>query len=451
MGDLIFCLLVLAFLRKIFILIIPIFAVDFKARIMSEFINNTQKRIAGLEAFIRGIIFQREKGAELIKTYEEVIAAVKPFDVMVVVHKLMEDNPQGDELYLLKKGINRSLNMLYKGLVSQPIPDYETKPFFGILQQENNELNERLIALRPFIKAFNEKNADEQKIQSALNEIRNRVEALQEFNLHYIKKENILFPVVEKVLKEYGCLPMMWSYHDDIRNFIKDTVQIIDQGNTDLKKLNRLLGDLYFNMYTIRFREEYILFPVIFDMIQEDELHDMLEQSFDVGFAFISPPSEKLLAKKPGKGNSQKEETLLSQEELGDRLLDFGTGKLTIQQAVMMLNHLPVDVTFVDENDQVRYFSTPGDRIFPRSKAIIGRLVENCHPPSSVHVVKELVDAFRSGKKQKESFWIQMGNKFILIQYFALHDEEGRFRGTLEVSQDVTDIRKLEGEKRLMD
>jgi DUF438 domain-containing protein len=117
----------------------------------------------------------------------------------------------------------------------------------------------------------------------------------------------------------------------------------------------------------------------------------------------------------------------------------------------MMLNHLPVDMTLVDENDEVRYFSTPGDRIFPRSKAIIGRKVENCHPPSSVHVVTELLDAFKAGKKDKESFWIQMGKKFILIQYFALRDEKGTYKGTLEVSQDVSEIRSLTGEKRLMD
>ncbi len=419
---------------------------------MSEFINNSEIRVKELHAFISGIVYQREKGAELIRKYERAIEQVQPFDVVVIVHELMKSNPQGEALYKLKKGINRSLNMLYKGLVSKEIPKYQTQPFFGILQQENNALNERLISLRPFIKAFNEKDAGPQKIADALQEIKKRVQALQEFNLHYVKKENILFPVIEKHLPEYGCLPLMWSYHDDIRNFIKDTVAVIEKGNTDLKVLNRLLGDLFFNMYAIRFREEYILFPVIFDMIPGNELHDMLEQAFDVGFAFIAPPSKKLLDKKPGKPSSaKKDEKLLSMEELGDTLLDFGTGKLTIQQAVMMLNHLPVDVTFVDENDQVRYFSTPGDRIFPRSKAIIGRLVENCHPPSSVHVVKELVDAFRSGKKQKESFWIQMGQKFILIQYFALHDEKGNFRGTLEVSQDVSDIRKLEGEKRLME
>jgi len=419
---------------------------------MSEIINNSEQRIKQLQAFFSGIIHQRERGAQLIKTYEKAIEQVQPSDVVVVVDTLMKEDTSGEELQKLKKGINRSMNMLYKGLVSRKIPKYESKPFFGILQLENNALNDLLIALRPFIKAFNEKDAGRQKVTDSLSEIKKRVEALQEFNLHYVKKENILFPYIEKHLPEYGCLPLMWSYHDDIRNLIKATVEIIAAGNTDLKRLNRLLGDLFFNMYAIRFREEYVLFPVVFDMIPERETHDMLEQAFDIGFAFIKPPSKNILEKKQAaKASSIISNSFLSIDELGDRLLDFDTGRLTIKQAVMMLNHLPVDVTFVDENDKVCYFSTPGSRIFPRSKAIIGRLVENCHPPSSVHIVKEMVEAFRTGKKQKESFWIQMGETFILIQYFALHDKKGNFRGTLEVSQDVSDIRKLEGEKRLME
>lgn len=418
---------------------------------MSEFINNSDQRIKQLYAFFSGIIYQREKGAQLIKTFEKAIEQVQPFDVMVVVDTLMKEEVFGEELQKLKKGVNRSLNMLYKGLVSREIPKYQHKPFFGILQLENNALNDLLIALRPFIKAFNEKDAGRQKITESLSEIKKRVEALQEFNLHYVKKENILFPYIEKHLPEYGCLPLMWSYHDDIRDLIKGTVEIIAAGSTDLKRLNRLLGDLFFNMYAIRFREEYILFPVIFDMIPEKEIHDMLEQAFDMGFAFIEPPSKMILEEKPATAvSSKKRGAFLSMDDLGDRLLDFDTGRLTISQAVIMLNHLPVDVTFVDENDEVRYFSTPGDRIFPRSKAIIGRLVENCHPPSSVHIVKELIEAFRTGKKQEESFWIQVGEKFILIRYFALHDEKGTFRGTLEVSQDVTGIRQLKGQKRLM-
>ena len=417
---------------------------------MSEFINNSEQRIKQLQAFFYGIIHQRERGAQLIKTYEKAIEQVQPFDVVVVVDTLMKEEASGEELQKLKKGINRSMNMLYKGLVSREIPKYKHKPFFGILQLENNALNGLLIALRPFIKAFNEKDASRQKIVSSLSEIKKRVEALQEFNLHYVKVENILFPYIEKHLPEYGCLPLMWSYHDDIRNLIKETVEIIAAGSTDLKRLNRLLGDLFFNMYAIRFREEYVLFPVVFELIPEKEVLDMLEQAFDVGFAFIVPPSKTIIEKSKIAAGTKKNETFLSMDELDDKLLDFDTGRLTIKQAVMMLNHLPVDVTFVDENDKVRYFSTPGDRIFPRSKAIIGRLVENCHPPSSVHIVKELIDSFRKGEKQKESFWIQVGEKLVLIQYFALHDKKGNFCGTLEVSQDISDIRKLEGEKRLM-
>lgn len=416
---------------------------------MSEFINNTELRINDLYAFIKGIALQgKGAGAKLIRTYETAIEQAQAYDVVVVIDRLMQDDI---ELEKLKSGVNRSLNMLYKSLVSQKIPDYSTKSFFGMLQAENNALNERLIELRAPIKAFNVKGAGKAQIDSALSSIEKAVDALGEFNLHYIKKENILFPHIEKHLPEYRCLPMMWSYHDDIRRYQKAIVQLIQKDSSDLKRLNRLLGDLFFTMYAIRFREEYILFPVVFDKIPEAELNGMMEQAFDVGFAFISAPDRSVIKEKEVVSKSAEWQEVLHEEALAGKLLDFGTGLMTIEQAVMLLNHLPVDVTLVNEKDEVRYFSTPGHRIFPRSKAIIGRLVENCHPPSSVHIVKQLVDDFRTGKKEKESFWIQMGEKFILIQYFALRDEQGIYRGTLEVSQDVTEIRKLKGEKRLME
>ncbi len=416
---------------------------------MSELINNTELRINDLYAFIKGIALQgKGAGAKLIKTYETAIEQAQAYDVVVVIDRLMQDDI---ELEKLKSGVNRSLNMLYKSLVSKKIPDYSTKSFFGMLQSENNVLNERLIELRAPIKAFNAKGAGNAQIENALQKIEKAVDALGEFNLHYIKKENILFPHIEKHLPEYRCLPMMWSYHDDIRNYQKEIIQLIQKKPSDLKRLNRLLGDLFFTMYAIRFREEYILFPVVFDLIPEAELNGMMEQAFDVGFAFITTPDRSVIKQKEVASESVEWQDVLHEEALAGKLLDFGTGLMTIEQAVMLLNHLPVDVTLVNEKDEVRYFSTPGHRIFPRSKAIIGRLVENCHPPSSVHIVKQLVDDFRSGRKEKESFWIQMGEKFILIQYFALRDEQGIYRGTLEVSQDVTEIRKLKGEKRLME
>jgi DUF438 domain-containing protein len=131
--------------------------------------------------------------------------------------------------------------------------------------------------------------------------------------------------------------------------------------------------------------------------------------------------------------------------------VSLDTGALTPEQVNLMLKHLPVDISFVDENDTVAYYSATPERIFTRVPAVIGRKVQNCHPPDSVHVVSRILDAFRKGEKSSADFWIQLGGKFILIRYFALRDEKGTYRGCLEVSQDATSIRALEGQKRLLD
>jgi DUF438 domain-containing protein len=131
--------------------------------------------------------------------------------------------------------------------------------------------------------------------------------------------------------------------------------------------------------------------------------------------------------------------------------LDLSTGKLSREQIDIMLKSLPMDISFVDEQDEVRYYSDTPRRIFPRSPGVIGRKVQNCHPQKSVHVVQKIIDEFRKGTKDVTEFWIEMEKRFIHIRYFAMRDKEGNYQGTLEVSQDVTEIRKLKGEKRLLD
>lgn len=140
-----------------------------------------------------------------------------------------------------------------------------------------------------------------------------------------------------------------------------------------------------------------------------------------------------------------------SNSDLSERyFLKTETGVLKLEQILMIFNTLPVDVTLVDENNKVRFFNKPKDRLFPRSPAVIGRDVKNCHPPQSVHVVNEIVESFRTGKQDNATFWIELKGRMILIKYFALRDPAGNFKGTLEVSQDITDIKKLEGERRLL-
>ena len=137
--------------------------------------------------------------------------------------------------------------------------------------------------------------------------------------------------------------------------------------------------------------------------------------------------------------------------EVAGGLVDLGTGKLLPEQIALIFNHLPVDITFVDEHNKVCYFSAPQKRIFPRTVAIIGRQVNNCHPPESVHVVEQIVESFRRGEKEHADFWIRMRGEVIYIRYFAVRDSQGLYKGVLEVSQEVSAIQALEGEKRLLD
>lgn len=197
-----------------------------------------------------------------------------------------------------------------------------------------------------------------------------------------------------------------------------------------------MVGDLFFNMYAIKFREERLLFPLVQEIIPEDILESLFKESLEIGFPFYQ---QKVISEYTKTENPE------------GNLVDLETGKLTTEQIKLLFNHLPVDITFVDENDKVVYFSSPIKRIFPRTKSIIGRDVHNCHPPESVHVVEQIVRSFRNGKKDVASFWINMKGGKLLIQYFAIRDEAGKYKGVVEVSQEIAEIQSLQGEKRLLD
>lgn len=165
-------------------------------------------------------------------------------------------------------------------------------------------------------------------------------------------------------------------------------------------------------------------------------------QSFDYPFPFIETPEKP----EEEKHEEQTKENILT----APGMFVTETGNMTLEQVLLVFNHLPVDITVVDENDKVLFFNKPKERYFPRSPAIVGRSVNNCHPPESVHIVEEIVETFKKGERDTAMFWIELRGHFILIQYFALRTEKGEYRGVMEVSQDATDIRKLEGQRRLL-
>ncbi len=403
---------------------------------MSEYLQNRSEIIDSLFEFSSGII-HGDKGTELLKKYESILSQVYPEDVLIVVDKLVNT---GEDMELLKTGINKVLNILYTTINEIKTPVYPKDHFLEFMQRENSEMDQRLKSIKPLNRLFN-KVSDPVELKAVYADLKTKLIDLQYFHVHYIRKENILFPIVEKLRDDHKCLSMMWSFHDDIRRILKSLIALLEETEPDKKALNSLLGNLFFRMYAIRFREEKILFPVIFKHISGDEWNDMLMQSAEIGYAWIkNPEKEMLTAGSFTEGSS-----------LQDTEVDLGTGKIRASQLMMLFNHLPADITFIDKDDRVVFFSDPPHRIFPRSKAVIGRTVQNCHPPESVSIVNKLLDAFRAGQKNKESFWINMRGKLILIEYYALRDTEGSYAGTMEVSQDVTTIKNLSGEKRLLD
>lgn len=395
---------------------------------MSELINTPEERLNQLISFAKGMV-SGENGVELYQKYRSVTDKVTPTEAMEVLDVLLREGIPAEKL---KAAIGKILNIFYKSLATFEWGKPAAGHFIHYLMLENREVEKIMTELKALSKkAFaSQKTADYQKLKAKLQD-------LKPFELHYIKKENILFPYIEKAFPGYRCLSIMWSFHDDFRRSLKVIDGLLDQTKIDIKPLSNELGKLFFTVLPIIFREEHIVFPVALRAIPEDAWKAMMAQSFETGWCYIQQP--EITHHKDIKSNSNID------------LIDLGTGVLAADQIKHILNTIPVDVTFIDENDEVRYFSGGNHRIFPRSAAIIGRKVQNCHPPESVHMVNQIVDAFKSGARDHADFWITLKGKFLHIRYFAVRNEQGTYKGTLEVSQDVTEIRALQGERRLLE
>jgi len=263
------------------------------------------------------------------------------------------------------------------------------------------------------------------------------IDRLSQVDKHYLRKENQLFPVLE-AKGITGPSKVMWALHDDIRGFIKDVRKRVTDDKMEkvaIVALIKMVNDMIY-------KEEHILFPMALETLSEEDWTKARKGEEEIGYAWITPETQ-------WKQSAESIPQALLADKIGSLNLD--TGQLTPNQVNLMLMHLPIDISFVNENDEVAYYSASPDRIFPRSPGVIGRKVQNCHPPKSMGMVQKILDEFRAGKKDAADFWIQMQGKFLLIRYFAVRDADGTYRGCLEVSQDVTAIRKLEGQKRLLD
>lgn len=297
--------------------------------------------------------------------------------------------------------------------------------------------------------------------------------------IHYTRKENQLFPYLEQAGFDAPS-KVMWGKHDEIRALFRDidTALQNQQYGTAARK-TRLLAGKAQKMF---FMEEHILFPTALRKLDEKTWVTIRRGEDAIGYAWIRPgslwdpdiiesrlmnqaldaqaaataPKAAPAAPAAESGAAPDAEpaaaaaTVLPPDQVPGAV-KLGEGWMTTEQIDLMLQNLPIDVSFVDEYDRVLYYSDNPERIFPRSPGVIGRNVANCHPPKSVHIVQRIIQAFRNKEKKVAEFWLELGGKFVHIRYFPVYDKQGTYRGTLEVSQDVTGIRALQGQRRLLD
>jgi len=262
--------------------------------------------------------------------------------------------------------------------------------------------------------------------------VRNIIEELRAVLKHYERKEQLLFPYLEKA-GFYGPSKVMWGKHDEVRGLFN---KALTAGPEEFPVAAAALLEELDGMI---FKEESILFPTALEKLKAADWGEIFRESAQAGYVFIEPPAAAAEALDIAQNTAS----------LSGAVVNLPSGNLSLQDLTALLNALPVDLTFVDADDTVRYFSEGKERVFLRARSIIGRKVQNCHPPQSLGAVEKILKGFRDGSKNSEEFWINMKGRVIHIRYFALRGEGGEYLGSLEVTQDITDIQKIQGEKRL--
>lgn len=285
-------------------------------------------------------------------------------------------------------------------------------------------------------------------------------EKLATWHTHLSRKQNQLYPMLEKVGFDRPT-KVMWTFDDTVRDSISASYRMLRAD--DEKGFLASLPDMLYNFRDLLGKEEEILFPTSRKLLTEDDFITMSRGDHEIGFSLIAPPPFYGVMKKekeeaPASTDFMKDlAALLGKYNIApsgtpdpDQELDVATGKLTLDRINLIFKHMPVDLSYVDENEIVKFYSDTKHRVFPRSANVIGRLVKNCHPAKSVHIVEEIIEKFRSGEQDKAEFWINKPDLFIYITYVAVRNEKGEFKGVLEMMQDCTHIRSLEGSRTLL-
>ena len=389
---------------------------------------------------------------EARKALKDRVQHLAPYEIAIIEQEMVEETE--DEC--IKEDIQAMLEVFQDVLVTKEESLPENHPI-SCYRRENAKMKELLLSVEDLV-----------QYPLIKNQWLELYEELLKFKIHLSRKQNQLYPVLEK--KGFTRpTTTMWTLDDFIRDEIVECYNLLleDKEEEFIGKQAELVADVRDLME----KEENILYPTSLEMINEEEFRYMAEGDQEIGFAYISVQADKsgnststsssssaFTAGTPLSGLSSAPDFA---EELAGLLGKYGfnnkeeklnvsTGQLTLEQINLIYQHMPVDLSYVDENELVCFYTDTKHRVFPRSKNVIGRDVKNCHPKASVHIVEEIIRKFRSGEQDKAEFWINKPDLFIYIIYYAVREEKGKFRGVLEMMQDCTHIRSLQGSQTLL-
>ena len=402
---------------------------------MSEFINNSEMR----KQTIKDIIKQLHEGKtveEVKQQFEEAFEDVSASEITTAEAALIAEGVSASEIQRLCD-VHASV---FKGTIEE-IHQHPSNAILipghplNTLMRENLAIS-RIInqEIKPYLQSLD----GEESYKNLLEGVNH----LSQIELHYQKKENLFFPYMEK----YGIVAppqVMWGVDDEIRADIKEIKTLLEQDSKVDSVITQKIEDVMTRVEEMIFKEENIMAPMLLDHLTQEEWKKIADESHEIGF----------LIKKVSEWNPvipTKDAVVKEEENVQEGLIKLPSGIFTTEQLTCMLNTLPFDITFVDKDDFVKYFSEGKERTFIRTRSIIGRNVSNCHPPASVHIVEKIVNDFKTGRKDQEDFWIKLGDKFVLIRYYAVRNDKGEYLGVLEVTQDIKEIQQIVGEKRLV-
>ena len=406
---------------------------------MSELVNKARMR----KDLLKHLILQLHEGKapdEVRPQLIKLLGRVPYSEVVEVEQELISEGLSSDEVLKLCDLHTEALKGAIDLAGQKEVPPGHPVHTF---RQENKALQGELTITEKLYKEINE-TPDDSDVTELVGQLMIHFGILYDVDKHYLRKENLLFPFLEKK-GITGPPTVMWGKHDEVREYLKGAIEALKAGGDIRAGEAKSLIDLVLVPATdaiegMIYKEEEILLPMSLDKLSESEWYSIYNQSPELGFCLFDPTE---------KWHPESVSSLDATDESEARI-QLPSGSMTPTELNAILNSIPFDLTFVDKNDTVRYFTQGRERIFDRNRAIIGRQVQMCHPPSSVHIVQQILDDFHAGRQSSAPFWITINGRFIHIEYFALHDENGDYLGTLEVSQDLTEKRSLEGEQRLL-